>query len=241
VFGPDTAQDFIVGRTGNGEQKRRFGWWTLNALRATAWDVDQSTPDMLHMEAEGDGIDWSAGIHDGPFGFKRITGDFDVYSLVEPIADRIGFMFGLCCQEDADLFDSWVFAGWTLKNDEQRALRFASAEDSVAGAKVDLTGVTDSILRLTRAGDVFTAHYSADAVSWVQLAQRTVVLDAAVRLGFLLAAPGIEHSAIGGIAHYLQFRSGGLSTCDRTLDGPLGCRVHDNAHRIRMMPGIPRR
>ncbi len=37
---------------------------------------------------------------------------------------------------------------------------------------------------------------------------------------------------------YFRLRTGGLVTCDHTLDGPNGCRIHENTRRFGGAPGI---
>jgi titin len=58
-------------------------------------------------------------------------------------------------------------------------------------------------LRLVRAGSVFTAFYSLTGTGWTQLAQATITMDVAVRLGIALASYATNASTV-------QFRSLGI-------------------------------
>ena len=244
-FGPDKRQNLVRGATTNGEQKRRHGWYTLNALRAVAFEVDGATyPDQLYMESSDPQLAWNGATRDGPFLYKLLTGDFDCFTEVLVYDDRVGSLCGILCQEAAGGLDSFVLWGVGHNQSDEHLVRLAIGLNDVQQPDSDTAIVGDSFLRLRRVGNVFTFFHAptldvnSPTTGWTQLAQKTVALDSSVRLGLALTASTSEQARIAVGFSFIRFIAGGPSTCNQTFEQ---CSEYGNTARIFNMRGIPLR
>ena len=236
-FDDDSVQDLVVGATTDGAQARKHGWWTLNALRATVFDIDYRVPGALYIESNSLAIDWEGTTRDGPFLFKLIEGDFDVQARVDLEDVRGGMFAGILCQEGADDLDSWVAVARAVDTLGQVSIRMAGAENGVALAPLVVAEEDDVHLRLLRVGSSFSAYHGPDGADWTLLGSQTVSLDASVRLGPFLAASSAQSGRVGASFPHFRYLAGGEPDCDRTLES---CRVRGNTRRFFAFPGIPR-
>lgn len=245
-FRADTTQGFWVGGETNAEQVRRFGWRTLNALKVTAWDTNQTLFDEATIETSATDAGWNGTTFGAPYMYKRVAGDFDVWTRVLHRAWRAGGLMGILCQEALSGQDSWIYVARSrddLVSDPD--IRTASGVNGVDEAHVVVDEPTATFLRLRRVGDVFTSFYraaepatvAAYTAGWTQADQRTVAMDTEVRIG-LFVGGGTSEEPLGANFDFLRFQAGGLATCLRT---PEECRTHENIHRILAFQGIPRR
>lgn len=237
-FGADSGQDIRIGATSNDEEVKLHGWTVVNALRATLIDVDRTVPGSLYIETEEDDCDWSTVSRLAPFLFKRLSGDFDVFTEAEIYYSRPGLLCGLLCQEDGGDDNSWILAGRAVSAIGEITIRASSALDGVPEDQLSVADSTSSFIRLSRAGDVFTVKHSADRTTWTTLGTVTLTgMGSAVRLGLVASAPAIETGKIGVGFPEIQFRAGGPSTCDRTYEQ---CLSYGNLRRHFAFRGIPR-
>jgi phage-related protein len=239
-FEDDTTQDLSIGAQGDGEQGRLYGWSTLNAPSASRFNVNIDVLGELFIESSSSDIDWAGSNRNGPYLYKKISGNFDCYTQVIPKDFRSSGLLGLLCQDDGGPQDSWVFLARTRDDgDEIRIVSTASIDGSVEVTTV-VEDPNPRYLRMRRVGDVFSLYYSAtENTNWTLIQDRTVEMNQGIRIG--LAIGGGQGLVLAATFPYLRFTSGGLGTCDRTADGPDGCRVHKNLHRIFLFQGIPRR
>lgn len=237
VFGPDTRQSFRIGASTDGEQKRKHGWHTLNALKTSQWDADITVPDAVMLASMSLDIDWAPGLHTAPFMYKKLSGDFDAWTEVEPENYRPGARCGLLCYENAPDLNSWVFLARVRDTLEQLELQVASAEDGIGSLPAILAQEEAPFLRLKRTGNQFTSYWSSDGLSWTQIEQRTVALDNDVRLGLAISAPAVETAPVSAIFRQFRFLSGALPTCART---PEDCKLHENLIHFLGFLGIPK-
>lgn len=244
-FGPDRRQDFLVGATTNAPQKRRHGWSTLNALKATAFDVDgEAYPDQLHIESSDPEISWNGGLREGPFAFKLLSGDFDVFTEALVYDDRLGSLCGILAQETGGGEDSFVLLGIGHDASDEHLVRLAIAVGGTQQPDAETAIVGDAFLRLRRVGNVFTFFHAPTldvdnpTSGWTQLAQKTVALDASVRLGLAIAGSSAEQSRVSVGFSFIRFIGGGPALCNQTFEQ---CGEYGNTARFFGFRGIPKR
>jgi len=237
IFGPDTRQNFKIGATTDGEQKRQHGWHTFNALKVSIWDTDTSVPDAAIISSQSLDIDWVAAVHAAPFMFKKVSGDFDCWAEVEPTEYKAGARCGILCYEASGDQNSWVYLVREWSTAEEFIVLVASAEDAIGALPTALEEENAPFLRLKRVGNLFTSYWSLDGIAWSQIEQRTVQLDSDVRLGLAISAPSTETGSVSTVFRQFRFLSGGLATCDRT---PEDCSNHENIIHFLGFLGIPR-
>lgn len=236
-FDADSVQDLVVGATTNGAQARKHGWWTLNALRATIFDIDYTLAGSLYVETDEEVIDWEGATRDGPYLFKLISGDFNVSARVDLEDVRGGFFAGLLCQEAAQDLDSWVAVARSVDALGDVSVRLSGAENGVAFAPVTSANPDAAYVRLVREGTTFRGYESLDGEAWTLVGERTVALDDSARVGLVLGASPIERGRVGASFPHIRFAAGGADDCARTLEA---CRAFGNTRRFFAFPGIPR-
>jgi phage-related protein len=248
-FEDDTTQYLFVGGTTDSEQRRRFGWYSLNALKVSAWDTNTTLLSEMVVETSSNSVAWSGTSLNAPFMYRKIVGDFDVWTRVIHRAWRSGGLMGILCQESSSGQDTWVLHARTRDDmASDPVIRTSSALNGANEASTTVAEPSATFLRLRRVGDVFTSFYSltepasvaAYAAAWTQADERTVAMSTDIRLG-LSVGGGTTNELLGASFDFFRFQAGGLPTCDRTPDGIDGCRVHENIHRILAFQGIPRR
>lgn len=238
-FKEDSTQSFKIGGVTDSEQRRQFGWYTLNILKASSADVNITDLDALWLSTTSSSVDWSGANRNGPYVYKKITGDFDVYTRVDIVTTREGGLMGILCQEDLD-GDSWLFYARTRKPGEDIRLTLRSSidgsqEPSISGAFPD-----PRYLRMRRVGNVFTLYHAVvENEDWIEFATTTITMTPEIRIG--LAIGGGVGTTLAASFEFFRFTAGGPSTCDRTKEGADGCRVKDWIRRIFAFDGIPRR
>jgi phage-related protein len=249
VFEEDTRQNFIIGSVTDGEQVRRFGWHTLNVSHASRMEVDPSdVPQAMYMESTSPNLSWAGSFMDGPYAYKRLTGDFDVFTQVELIDTRPGSLVGFLCQEAVGGQDSWTMWGLGETQDAQIVARLSIASDGLQHPDTDSVVTGNTFLRLKRVANTFTYFHGGDindevdpSVGWTQLAEKTFTIDADVRLGFVLSASSSETSRVAAGFRCIRFMAGGDPVCTRLIDGAHGCSEKGNVVHFLGFPGIPRR
>lgn len=238
-FGPDKAQDLRSGAAANAvAQKRQHGWWTLNAKKASEINVDLSLPDHLYLRSVDPDMEWGPQVYESPFVFKKLTGDFDANCRVASIDTRQGSLAGILCSGDAGSADTWVQLGRGQRQDGTEYLRLALSVSGAPAADNNSADVAAEYLRLRRVGNVFTFFYSLDGIAWTELAQKTVPMDASMRLGLAISSPSVESQPVTAAFDFFRFTAGGDAAC--TL-GFSACTAKGNSARFGANPGIPSR
>jgi phage-related protein len=239
-FEADTTQLLVNGAVTDSEQKRRYGWYALNMTKASTADVNTAEFGSLYLETFSSDVTWSGANRNGPFLYKKLSGDFDCYTKVNVFGTRESGLLGMLCQEDGAPQDSWIFLARTRKTGEDISLTVRSSIDGSQETSVAATQPDPRYLRMKRVGDLFTLYYAlVENTDWVELTQATVPMSTEIRIG--AAIGGGEGQGLSASYPFFRFTSGGPSTCDRTKEGVDGCRVKDNVHRIFLFDGIPRR
>ena len=236
VFGPDTRANFFPSASlVDTEKELQFGWWGLNGTKLTRISIDSDDPGVLEIASSSDEIEWEPGFLNAPYCFKKLSGDFEVFTEVMVDAYRVGYFAGLLCQSVDDL-TSWVYLGQAISESVEQYIRGSAAVAGVLQIPIVYAGDTRPWLRMIRSGDVFTCYYGADGVTWTSLGAFTVAMTAPIRLGLCLSAPRQEKGSVQARFGIFQFRSGGDTACERTREA---CRLKGNIHRYGAFPGIP--
>jgi len=226
-FSEDTEQDFIAGAQGVGEQERKYGWFTKNATNAFSFNVSMIFPDFLYIDSTKDGIEWSGTERTGPYCYKKISGDFEVYTQVDPQFFRPGGTFGILCQEDTFEGDSFIALGRTRGEGDPISIVVNASIDGSVEPSAEVLNPVPSYVKLKRVGNVFSSYYSlTENSNWIHIEDRTIAITPEVNIGLFLSGGG------QAIFPYFRFLSGGPDICDRTRDGVDGCRKKRNVHRI---------
>ena len=247
--------------------KRGYGWWSLNADMTTTWDIGidnetvvvssgDTTPRTvtqnyrcrMYSTGNGGSSAWNDAAQDGPYQYKLISGDFDVYTkvaLYNMTGANDGWFCGILLQDASDTGD-WVAYG--------RAAHITSGDDirrvrtTVANVSTDddqnLTGppplAIPAYLRMKRVGDTIKVYSSSTGLdSWTEhTAQETSLtgLGDLVRIG-LFASNDDSANLCSARFSYLHFLSGGLSSCGLDYED---CVAHENEHQFSAHPAIRR-
>jgi phage-related protein len=227
-----SEQDLVAG----GDVLKYGGWNALNTANASALDINQTYENLMSITtAAGGPFDWDDATRTGPFAYKTFTGDFDFYVLYDSApTSNAGGLFLVQSTTDAD---DWIGIGSIeVTGTDSKLIR-----NTTNGSSVDWTESTVlAYWRIVRSDSVFTFYMAAnDALSWYQIAQETRTdIPTTVRVG--LASYTTDSSA-GHVQAWNYFRaySGGLATCDHTLDGANGCRAHEHSRNYGGFPALP--
>ena len=255
-FEIDTRQDFRPGGTA-AEKLRQFGWYSANADKASLFDVDSAAGGVglfgcLNGFTSAGEIDLTPTGIQAPWIYKKLDGDFDVYTQVS-LGGREGGLAGILAV-DQNMPTNWAFCGRILVE------RFTGGNEVVAlsslsgiqGPAVSQQLADYNYLRLKRVGATFTFYTRPGGSfgvntpagidpaddNWSLIDTRTLYTGNA-KIGLVVGASPIEQGEVRGSFPWIRFYSGGLPLCSRTIDGANGCREHSNQHRFFAFLGIP--
>lgn len=262
-FEGDTEQDIAISTTGDAETEHLFGWFAINAFktkrppltlaeilqerqgvlpqRVEGFEVNGRVPGSLYIASISSSISWNVTNRQAPFLFKKLSGDFDVFTRAEVLDPRAGMRAGLLCQ-DAGIGTSWIVIGRSEISEGVLGIRVSSA--NVGSGVADTTeSVADEFLRMKRTGNVFDLYRgTAFGGPWTLASSRTIAgMSTLARLGLSLSAPSNETGPVSASFPYIQFRAGGLPSCSRVLDDSNGCRAHGNTPHFLAFLGMPQR
>lgn len=245
-FGPSTEQNYLTGGQST-EQERLYGWFTQKANRA--YEYVSNDNGRLKIEVRNALASWWEGLRNGPYLYRYLDGDFDVYtSISQLISTRDLWTLGLLIQDSTEASpdpeeedpptsptSSWLY--WAMADDgaSSNELLKRETDDDVS---VDATyAYTDSQLRISRVGSTITLYSRAtEGSSWTQRATSSLVLPSTVRVGVAVSSVEQTTDAFGGYFDYLRFTVGGLETCARTRSD---CYLHRNLHAFNGYDEIP--
>jgi len=241
TFEADTSENFKPQSTTNAEQERKFGWYTLNALKCQSTlgllHIDKLPPGVMDIRTDAEDIEWEPGLLNAPFFYKKLSGDFDVFTEVLPLDTRHGFYAGLLCQS-VDVLSSWVYLGTSIDEEGGRYVRGTAAVAGVLNPAIETLTASNPWVRLVRSGSTFTCYYGSDGITWTNLGTQTVPMDADIRLGLCLSAARLETGTVEAGFSTFRVLIGGETACERTREA---CRLKGNVHRYGAFPGIPTR
>lgn len=228
-----SEQDLLVG----GDVKKYGGWNVINSANAETLDINIRYENMLSIEVSSGGpFDWDDAVRTGPYVYKTFIGDFDFYALYESAATTNTNAYFLV-QSTTDN-DDWI----AVYSVEVSTVDKIYLRNTTNGTSADslIYPSPQSYWRIVRSGSVFTFYVaSSSALSWSQVAQETRSdMPTTLRVGF---ASGTTDSSVGYLQIWNYFRaySGGLQSCDYTLDGANGCRYHEHSRNFGGFPALP--
>lgn len=254
-FGPQNQQDLFIGGS-YGEKKRKFGWYTQMALKASEFKTNLTTPGRLVITSTDPELAWENDNRYGPYFYRPIAaGDFDVNTRVLPQAfTRPGWLAGLLCQDTASaapIWDegepeppiptsSWIFWGAHDDGASGKDVFRRSTEDSVSTDAV-FDAFADPYFRMERIADDFKLYSRASPlVAWSLRETVELSLPATVRVGLVIGTDDVIGSEELTIDFdYIRFDGGGLPTCSFNQRDANGCEVHDNTVQFNGFEEIP--
>jgi uncharacterized delta-60 repeat protein len=153
-------------------------------------------PDATSLTVNAIGADIWNQADDGVFLQRAWTGDGEVVARVASLTNthpwaKAGIMF----RANLTATSPNVFVGLTPGVGAAFQARSATAGDSVEAGH-SWVPTTPSWLRLTRAGNTFTAAFSIDGTTWTSLGSQTVAMGTTIYLGFAVSS----HAAASGTA-----------------------------------------
>ena len=235
-FDEGTEQDLLARAETDGAEEQRFGWYALNATKASIFDVNLAQLAELSIATTRTDVEWGGGRHQAPFLFKEFTGDFEVYTQILCESTVDGSMAGLLCQDRTGYQSTWFFVGLGQAVTGEIQPIGKSCQSGIVQAGWS-AAVTDTYVKMKRVGTTFTAYHSADAVTWTSLGSDALSIDDDTRLGLVLSKPINATGTVAATFTTFQFVSGGPTECERTF---AACSAYKNVHRFGAYPGIPR-
>lgn len=236
-------------------QKRKFGWWSLNADSASMWKTsDVSLPAVFAsdlwstFESSNSILTHINTAQDGLFMWKRMSGDWAVETHVDFTdnvrAQRHG---GILIQDDAGLTGgstNWLFWGNARQASTTEVLRRRITTGGVSG-NTDSADLSDGGYYFRVAYDSATTTFTmyvkpANNMPWVQKQQTTKNMGTILRVGLLASSDAAGATLMSVRFRFLRFTVGGPDDCDRSIEAcqELG---RDNEHQRNAFPGIPER
>jgi hypothetical protein len=239
------------------EIEHRHGWFTINADAATIiYATDQTEPGgsvdkCLYVQgtvAFDNKLRWLDANREGPYLYKKITGDFDVYTKIHDLS--IGSLaeqtIGLLVQSTTDESD-WLFWGWHENTGFDYSKR--STENDVTTETITASGVPlDTAFRIVRSGNSFSIYrtflnISAKDVthpsSWTQQGTSfTLNLGTTVRVGVVAGSDDTTNGRqLRCFFFYCRFLQDDTFTdCDRSFDD---CTLRKNLYQFNGFIGMP--
>ena len=217
--------------------EKRHGWWALSAHACAAAAADADC--LTIANKTGAVAEWYDAAYDSAFIFKPMSGDFDAHTRLVNAAFTDDDRWAYFVVQESAAATNWVAIAWVCAGGAagMRVLSTASGTTTVAAT----TATWYRYARIARAGDAWTFGVKAAAGdAWTTLHGATRALTDPLRIGFTHSPRDAGVPTAGVSWDYLLFASGGLTTCDMTLDGGNGCRAHCNTTRYGGAPALPR-
>lgn len=236
----------------NEEKAHRGGWRTQQALQAETFGANYPVTGDLKVTSRASSAAWADEGRYGPYLYRLISGDFDVYTVASPeTSSRAGWEAGILIQDQTAAAiapepgeppppvpaSSWLFAG--VQDDGAGGRRLFVRETRANVSTVATVATTDTQIRVTRAGDTFTVYSrAAEGNSWTQRWQTASALSLGTeaRVGVAIAASSEATSLFGAVFDFVWFLSGGLPSCRRDEED---CATHENALQFNGFREIP--
>jgi len=226
-FEDDTEQDFKTIALTDAETEAKHGWFVRHATNASKIDVNITDSGMLYFQYPDITVvhAYKDTDNSGPFLYKFIDGDFDVWTKVDGSFVDDGSMCGILISSSApdDSIGFWRAAS---------APRIIARETLNGVSNADESKSTsDLYLRATRVGvNVFNFYHSSDGITWTHFHEDLQTMPTTLRVGAAIqqdvAGPSAESFWVW--FKFFRFFSGGKPNCTRLLDGTDGCKEHKN-------------
>lgn len=246
-FGLTTKQTLRDERTTGSPFSKLNGWYVYNAHECNTFDISVTAEGYLTCKNNTAAAkEWWDAKTETAYAYKEISGDFDVETLlVNTTAWTTVGLWAMFLVQSVTTTGNWVAIAWV--HDADTAPSRVEALSTVSGTEGTVRAAESATwyryARLTRAGNTVAWYAKAAAANdWTQLYTTTRDdLGAQLRVGFTLCPRTIETETTATTVQwdYLRVTTGGLTTCDYTLDGPNGCREHENTLHYGGFPALP--
>lgn len=232
-FGPIAEQEFVPG----GDGDKGSGWAVLNGAHAVPGGSYVGEGNLHIQCASGGPWLWRDLNEDGPFVYKRLKGALTVQTRY--VAAPESLSGGMLLLRDSSGASPWWVAMAAEYIEPLQRLTILKTENGITTRLY--TGALDSYWQIERDGPhfVFSAHDEYSTEWRTLLTLSPFDLGHALEVGFATFALSDGEGSRQSWDFFLV-PSGGLATCSQTLDGPNGCRVHQNTLSYGGCPSSPR-
>lgn len=244
-FGLTTKQTFKDPITTGGPFLKLHGWSVANAHECDTCDVSVTAAGYLtHKNKTGSVKEWWDQKRETAYPYKIVSGDFDAETLlVNSTAWTADGLWAMFLAQSVTTAGHWIAIAWAhdVSTSPTRVVALSTTDGTAGTVEHDATTTWYRYARMARAGNTITWYVKAAAAdAWTTLhSEVRDDLGSQVNVGFTVC-PRAAGAAVTTVQwDYLRINAGGLTTCDYTLDGPNGCRVHHNQTNYGGFPAIP--
>jgi phage-related protein len=224
----DFAEDMPLNLKAGGDGEKGRGWYTTNSAAASTVEI-ASGELCITPTSGGPWINVTA-----PFVYKTIPGDFDAYTL--HTSGPSNTTSALLVVRSDTTATYWFGLGSEFRGSETRlVLKVATGSTPII---YDLSTYIP-YWRITRTNIDWKFYAKTDWSEWSEVwSAQSTLFGNTVRVGFM-AEIASSDAGVAQTWEYFKVTTGGLATCDYTLDGPNGCRAHNNTINFGGFPSIP--
>jgi len=231
-FDDTSRQDIKAG----GDGSKGGGWTSANMDNASICDIDITTSGELTIKgASGGPWKFWGSTQTAPLIYKTFSGDFDCYCHYTSVpGEEGGAAFFI---QSVDDYGDWI--AWVAV--EINGTDYLYSRNTVNGSSDQ---VFEAELlpywRIVRSGSTLQLWAHDDTTTtWTKYREEVRIdFSHTVRIGFA-AFTSSSSEGTNQTWKYFRMTNGGLATCDYSLDGPNGCRAHQNTLRFGGAPSIP--
>jgi len=210
-----------------------WSWRAKNMAHATRCNIDIDYPDQLVIQSDSENGVYTAwdNTFTAPYIYKTFTGDIDAYCDIAFVIGRDGKYGGMFFIMDDGAPSKWF------------AIRRCTSGDSVVHTIAGSSTIVAESYQMPYWRLVFDGKqasvYHGSPGNWILLDSRLRAdIADTIRIGFC-AFNTVQGTSVAQRWSAFYVTSGGLATCDLTLEGPNGCRAHNNTRNFGGFPAIP--
>lgn len=208
-----TTQDLLSGDTSSAELTHQYRWASINRDKVTKLDVDTTTTGELHIENTDseEPADWLDANRLGPFVYRLVIGDFDVFAEVEHGGDE-DLLAGILCQS-VDTPGAWILAGLGENgggggSSHDLIFRYTDDDPTSTNAFSATGGDGRVLVRLKRVGDTFTFYsgvLTGDVPTFDDETAQVLALGDPVRLGIFASRESATGTLSATVSRFVDY------------------------------------
>lgn len=242
-FGLTTKQTLASEQTTGGPFTRLHGWAVANAHECTTFDASVTAAGYLTCSNKTGSVkEWWDANRQTAYAYRVLEGDIDAETLlVNTAAWTADGLWAMLLVQSVTTAGHWIAFAWVHDTGSPATRVVALSTVSDVTTQNDPTGTWYRYARITRTGNAVAWQCKAAVGdSWTTLHSETRAdMGSQLRVGFTVC-PRDAAAAVTTVQwDYLRVAAGGLASCDYTLDGPNGCRVHANQIHYGGAPALP--
>lgn len=251
----EAASEQGLSETTDTELEREHGWYTVNPSKALQWTTntdppatgtDQTMHCWINPTASVD-IRWLDTNRNGPYMYKKVSGDFDVYTkMTTGTGTRAQWLCGILVQNTADLSD-WLFYGWHEDTGAIKYIQRKTANGSSADTQRGTNPPYHTAFRMKRETNDFKLYSryadvttfeddNPDDSDWTYQATEAFNIDTDVNVGLVIAGDTVDSTTFLPYFFYFRFLEGGETECNRSLTN---CSTLTNTYQFNGFLGMP--